>query len=79
MDLAQKANRVKRELHAAVSKPDSNSVRHAMDAFDAFVDGVVDEIAALKKASGSATDESLGTFEQRPEYATESDLRHLDS
>jgi hypothetical protein len=78
MDLAQKANRVKRDLHIALSKPDSNSVRHAMVAFDAFVDGVVVELAALKKAADRSRDEPAETFEPQPEYATESDLRALN-
>ena len=39
MDLAQKANRVKKHLQAAVAKPESTSIRHAIDSFDAFVDG----------------------------------------
>jgi hypothetical protein len=50
MDLAQKANRVKRELQAAAHKPEETSIRHAIDAFDAFVDGVVEEIGQLKSA-----------------------------
>jgi len=56
MDLAQKANRVKRELQAAAHKPEETSIRHAIEAFDAFVDGVVEEIGQLKSAlkNGSA-------------------------
>lgn len=50
MDLAQKANRVKRELYAATHKPEETSIRHAVEAFDAFVDGVVEEIGHLKSA-----------------------------
>ena len=78
MDLSQKANRVKRDLQAAVAKPESNSVRHAIDAFDAFVDGVVEEIAALKKAHAGMRDQPAETFEPQPEYATESDLRKVN-
>lgn len=50
MDLAQKANRIKRELQAATHKPEETSIRHAVEAFDAFVDGVVEEIGQLKSA-----------------------------
>ena len=59
MDLAQKANRVKRELQAAAHKPEETSIRHAIEAFDAFVDGVVEEIGQLKSAlkNGSASPE----------------------
>ena len=59
MDLAQKANRVKRELQAAAHKPEETSLRHAIEAFDAFVDGVVEEIGQLKSAlkEGSARPE----------------------
>ena len=59
MDLAQKANRVKRELQAAAHKPEETSIRHAVEAFDAFVDGVVEEIGQLKTSlkSGSSTPE----------------------
>jgi hypothetical protein len=66
MDLAQKANRVKRELQAAAHKPEETAIRHAIEAFDAFVDGVVEEIgqlkSALKNGSASADDarEELG-------------------
>ena len=67
MDLAQKANRVKRELQAAAHKPEDSSIRHAIEAFDAFVDGVVEEIgqlkAALKNGSGVAESESRGLAE----------------
>jgi hypothetical protein len=58
MDLAQKANRAKRELQAAAHKPDETSIRHAVEAFDAFVDGVVEEIGLLKAAakSGAASE-----------------------
>ena len=76
MDLSQKANRVKRDLQAAVAKPDSNSVRHAIDSFDAFVDGVVDEIAALKKANAGAA--TADVFEAQPEGASRNDLRPLN-
>ena len=57
MDLAQKANRVKRELQAAAHKPEEMTIRHAVEAFDAFVDGVVEEIGQLKSAlkNGSAS------------------------
>ncbi|HEX2540000.1 MAG TPA: hypothetical protein VHM00_02845 [Caldimonas sp.] len=54
MDLAQKASRVKKHLQAAVAKPESTSIRHAVESFDAFVDGVVEEIAALKKGMSTA-------------------------
>ena len=54
MDLAQKANRVKKHLQAAVAKPESTSIRHAMESFDAFVDGLVEEIATLKKGMSTA-------------------------
>ena len=50
MDLAQKANRVKRDLQAAVHKPEATSIRHALDAFEAFADGVVEEIGQIKAA-----------------------------
>ena len=67
MDLAQKANRAKRDLQAAVQKPEATSLRHAVDAFDAFVDGVVEEIgqlkAALKNGAGSAETQSPGLGE----------------
>ena len=55
MDLAQKANRVKKELQAAAHKPEETSIRHAVEAFDAFVDGVVEEIGQLKTAMKNAT------------------------
>jgi len=55
MDLAQKANRVKRDLQAAAHKPEATSIRHAIDAFDAFVDGVVEEIGLLKAAQKSTS------------------------
>ena len=57
MDLAQKANRVKRELQAAAHKPEETSIRHAVEAFDAFVDGVVEEIGQLKSSlkNGAST------------------------
>ena len=55
MDLAQKANRVKRELQAATHKPEDTSIRHAIEAFDAFVDGVVEEIGQLKAAMKNGT------------------------
>jgi hypothetical protein len=60
MDLAQKANRVKRELQAAAHKPEETGIRHAIEAFDAFVDGVVEEIGQLKAAlkNGTAQGES---------------------
>ena len=64
MDLAQKANRVKRELQAAAHKPEETSIRHAIEAFDAFVDGVVEEIGQLKTAMKSGAASSEGT---RPE------------
>ena len=54
MDLAQKASRVKKHLQAAVAKPESTSIRHAIDSFDAFVDGVVEEIESLKKGMSTA-------------------------
>jgi len=64
MDLAQKANRVKRELQAAAHKPEETSIRHAIEAFDAFVDGVVEEIgqlkAALKNGTTNTESESAG-------------------
>ena len=65
MDLAQKGTRVKRELQSAVHQPAETSVRHALEAFDAFVDGVVEEIsqtkAALKNGSEPAeTDWRIG-------------------
>ena len=67
MDLAQKANRVKRELQAAAHKPEESSIRHAVEAFDAFVDGVVEEIgqlkAALKNGGAVAESESPGLAE----------------
>jgi hypothetical protein len=67
MDLAQKANRVKRELQAAAHKPEELSIRHAVEAFDAFVDGVVEEIgqlkSALKTGSASADDAVKGLGE----------------
>jgi hypothetical protein len=67
MDLAQKANRVKRELQAAAHKPEEISIRHAVEAFDAFVDGVVEEIgqlkSALKNGSASADDAVKGLGE----------------
>jgi hypothetical protein len=67
MDLAQKANRVKRELQAAAHKPEESSIRHAVEAFDAFVDGVVEEIgqlkAALKNGTTVAGSESPGLAE----------------
>jgi hypothetical protein len=67
MDLAQKANRVKRELQAAAHKPEETSIRHAIEAFDAFVDGVVEEIgqlkAALKNGASTAASDSAGLGE----------------
>ena len=62
MDLAQKANRVKRELQAAAHKPQETSIRHAIEAFDAFVDGVVEEIGQLKSAlkNGAASADDAG-------------------
>ena len=62
MDLAQKAHRVKRELQSATQRPEATTIRHAIEAFDAFVDGVVEEIGVLKAAlkEGSAAT-------QRPE------------
>ena len=67
MDLAQKANRAKRELQAAAHKPEETSIRHAVEAFDAFVDGVVEEIgqlkAALKNGAANAESESAGLGE----------------
>ena len=67
MDLAQKANRVKRELQAAAHKPEETSIRHAVEAFDAFVDGVVEEIgqlkAALKNGASPAASDSAGLGE----------------
>jgi hypothetical protein len=62
MDLAQKASRAKRDLQAAVSKPEATSLRHAVESFDAFVDAVVQEIAALKKGAAPKT-EPAETFE----------------
>ena len=75
MDLAQKANRVKRELQAAAHKPEDTSIRHAVEAFDAFVDGVVEEIgqlkAALKNGATKAAGESAGLGESGvPKSAT---------
>ena len=60
MDLAQKANRVKRELQSAAHKPEEGSIRHAVEAFDAFVDGVVEEIGQLKAALKDGS-EAAGT------------------
>ncbi len=83
MDLAQKANRVKRELQAAAHKPEETSIRHAIEAFDAFVDGVVDEIGQLKTAmkngaTGSEStrpelDESVVTESATPDVAATAD------
>ena len=67
MDLAQKANRAKRDLQAAAHKPEETSIRHAIDAFDAFVDGVVEEIgqlkAAMKNSAANGAGESAGLGE----------------
>ena len=67
MDLAQKGNRVKRELQSAIHKPEDSSIRHAVEAFDAFVDGVVEKIeqlkAALKNGAHAAGTESKGLGE----------------
>ena len=62
MDLAQKANRAKKDLQAAVSKPEATSLRHAVESFDAFVDAVVEEIAELKKSAAPKAVETE-TFE----------------
>jgi hypothetical protein len=75
MDLAQKANRAKRDLQAAVHKPEETSIRHAIEAFDAFVDGVVEEIgqlkAAMKNGAGNGSGESAGLGESGvPKSAT---------
>jgi len=60
MDLAQKASRVKRELQSAAHKPEESRIRHAVEAFDAFVDGVVEEIGQLKAALKNGA-EAVGT------------------
>jgi len=60
MDLAQKGNRAKRELQSVVHNPGETSVRHALEAFDAFVDGVVEEIGQLKAALKDGS-EAAGT------------------
>jgi hypothetical protein len=78
MDLSQKANRVKRDLQTALTKPDSNSVRHAIVAFDAFVDGVVAEILALKKTTASENGTPPETFETPPDYMTDGDRRMVE-
>jgi len=75
MDLAQKGNRVKRELQAAAHKPEATSIRHAIEAFDAFVDGVVEEIgqlkAAMKSSAANGSGESPGLGESGvPQSAT---------
>ena len=62
MDLAQKANRAKKDVQAAISRPEATSVRHAIESFDAFVDAVVEEITALKKA-GAPKPEQAERFE----------------
>ena len=62
MDLAQKANRTKKDVQAAMSRPEATSLRHAVESFDAFVDAVVEEIGALKKA-GAPKPEPAETFE----------------
>ena len=67
MDLAQKANRVKRELQAATQRPEATSIRHAIEAFDAFVDGVVEEIGLLKAAQKEG---SNAAATERPESTT---------
>lgn len=64
MDLAQKANRVKRELQAATQRPEATSIRHAVEAFDAFVDGVVEEIGLLRAAQKAGSE---ATAAERPE------------
>ena len=69
MDLAQKANRVKRELQAATQRPEATSIRHAIEAFDAFVDGVVEEIGVLKAALKEGPDTTLA---ERPEASESS-------
>jgi hypothetical protein len=76
MDLAQKASRVKKHLQAAVAKPESTSIRHALDSFEAFVDGVVEEIAALKKGMSTALTPSAGSAETFTE--AEADARSED-
>lgn len=48
MDLAQKANKAKRDLQAAAHKPESTTLNHAVDSFAAFADAVVEEIGKLK-------------------------------
>ena len=79
MDLAQKANRVKRELQAAAHKPEANTIRHAIEAFDAFVDGVVEEIGQLKSAlkSGSTSPEQAAE-ELREAVVTRSDAPDVE-
>jgi hypothetical protein len=73
MDLAQKANRVKRELQAAAHKPEETSIRHAVEAFDAFVDGVVEEIGQLKTAlKNGATDSDNASPELEESVVSES-------
>ena len=71
MDLAQKASRVKKHLQAAVAKPEPTSLRHAVEAFDAFVDGVVEEIAALKKGMSTALVPSPAPAETFPDVDVE--------
>jgi len=58
--LAQKGNRAKRELQSVVHNPGETSVRHALEAFDAFVDGVVEEIGQLKATLNDGS-EAAGT------------------
>jgi len=78
MDLAQKANRVKRELQAAAHKPEESSIRHAIEAFDAFVDGVVEEIgqlkATVKNGATVAESESPGLAESVVPASAEPDV-----
>jgi len=67
MDLAQKGTRVKRELQSAVHQPAETSVRHALEAFDAFVDGVVEEISQTKAALKNGSEPAETDCEDRTE------------
>lgn len=79
MDLAQKANRVKRELAAAAHKPEETAIRHAIDAFDAFVDGVVEEIGQLKSAlKNGSTDPAQAAEDLREAVVTRSDAPDVE-
>ncbi len=77
MDLAQKANRAKKDLQAAVSKPESTSLRHAVESFDAFVDAVVEEIASLKK--GAPTTASAVAETMEPEVSAANQSKEAES